>query len=528
MNSSARAALMQLIEQAAANAANKQAIPVPPSSAASMALTEELRSASAARAQEGRSVAELRPRAAVQLCHDMTVAEAAKRMTKANADAALIIGEDDRVDGIFTDRDLATRVLGPGLDPRRTRVGAVMTESPQCVMDDEPALSAISLMIEGGFRHVPVVDATESVVGLLDVAKCLHDAISSVELGQLEGGQRTVRELLASRHGRSPPVTISPSATIHAAAKRMSSRRDIPALLVAPARRPGRSCAGILTPKDLLTRVVGVGASAGWVKVESVMTPDPAMVEDGATLLTALHLLQGSGFRHLPVVSSADSTAVGVLDVLTLLEGALLKVDPTLPTPLHEGGGGVKDNQKTALQGGCKGDRTPPSQRGGAAASAAGEYYTSAAASPPFGTPLAPGFFLFKVSVPVPGGDDRLLRLRCAGNSLRDLLTAVTAKIRPGDRVVSLCGRIDDATELMALRTDSDLSGAVASARAVGKDRLLVTASLCNPASAEAPAGIVRKLFPPDRAARAHRAVQVSVVAAAVIAATVLMMHARH
>lgn len=92
MNSSARAALMQLIEQAAANAANKQAIPAPPSSAASMAPTEELLSASAARAQEGRSVAELRPRAAVQLCHDMTVAEAAKRMTNANADAALIIG----------------------------------------------------------------------------------------------------------------------------------------------------------------------------------------------------------------------------------------------------------------------------------------------------------------------------------------------------------------------------------------------------------------------------------------------------
>jgi CBS domain-containing protein len=38
--------------------------------------------------------------------------------------------------------------------------------------------------------------------------------------------------------------------------------------------------------------VVGVGASAGWVKVEAVMTPDPAMVDEGAPLLTALHLLQ--------------------------------------------------------------------------------------------------------------------------------------------------------------------------------------------------------------------------------------------
>jgi hypothetical protein len=95
MNSSARVALMQLIEQAAMNA-NKPANATPAasvSSVASMAPTEEFLSAPAAREREGRTVAELRPRAAVQLSHDMTVAEAAKRMTHANADAALIIGE---------------------------------------------------------------------------------------------------------------------------------------------------------------------------------------------------------------------------------------------------------------------------------------------------------------------------------------------------------------------------------------------------------------------------------------------------
>jgi hypothetical protein len=80
-------------------------------------------------------------------------------------------------------------------------------------------------MIEGGFRHVPVVDATESVVGLLDVAKCLHDAISSVELGQLEGGHRTVS------YSTCPQPHTPPSPHFHP--------RPLP---VKPAQTPQNAC----------------------------------------------------------------------------------------------------------------------------------------------------------------------------------------------------------------------------------------------------------------------------------------------
>jgi len=526
MNHSARQALMQLIEQAAANGhapAAEDGAPTPPARA--LAPTEDLLSSRDSRpqrpdllsprgAQPLRTVLELRPRAAVQLTVDTTVAQAAKLMTHANADAALVIGEDDSVDGIFTDRDLAFRVLGADLDPRRTRVSSVMTASPRCVMDDEPALAAISLMIEGGFRHLPVVDSTESVVGLLDVAKCLNDAISSVEFGQLVGGHRTVRELLDSRReevvaaaadgsSAAPPVTIAPSCSVRAAAELLATHTGVPALLVAaasPAAGSSGACMGILTPKDLSNRVVAVGLSAARTPVEAVMTPKPAHVSEDATLLTALRLLQGSGFRHLPVLSSDGTRPLGVLDVLSLLEGALVRGDGAT--------------------------RTPPSRRAAVKAeSATGDYaHASGAAFSPFGTPLAAGFFLFKVSVE---GGERLLRLRCADDSIAALLAAVGAKLRSGRGLttVALSGTIDDASESRPLSTDAELVDAIAAARAAGRDRLLVHATLGAPADdssscSASPAAVmassvmsVRKLLEP---LAVERIVAVAVVAVGV------------
>jgi len=397
-----------------------------------------------------RTVLELRPRAAVTLEGSVSVADAAKRMAAANADAALVLGDEDRVAGIFTDRDLASRVLGAGLDPRRTKISAIMTENPRCVMDDEPALTAVMLMVDGRFRHLPVVDSTESVVGLLDVAKCLHDAISHLELRNLAGGQRTAGELL--RATAPPDSTVLADATVVAAAKQAASRKGGAALVVRSEGGGAPRVGGIVTPKDFLNRVVAVGLAAARTRVGDIMTPSPACIKESATLLHALHLLQGSGFRNLPVVSEAGEP-LGVLDVLAVVEGALEAASST--------------------------DAPPTPARRPLAHSAVGDYAPASEAFTPFGSPLAPGFFLFKVVV-VREGRERLLRLRCAEESLSGLEGAVGHKLRDDPAVrgcsLSLTAHIDDATEPQLLSCDADLASAVAAAKASGRDRLLLRA----------------------------------------------------
>ena len=88
---------------------------------------------------------------------ELTVAAAAQLM-KEHRIGALLVVQEGRLAGIFTERDALFRVIGEGRDPARTRVGEVMTANPRTIAPDRPFGHALHLMYEGGFRHVPVVD----------------------------------------------------------------------------------------------------------------------------------------------------------------------------------------------------------------------------------------------------------------------------------------------------------------------------------------------------------------------------------
>ena len=93
---------------------------------------------------------------------DTSVARAAKLMAKKNVGAIMVV-EDKRLVGIFTERDAVFRVIAEERDPRATRLDEVMTPQPATVTPDETFGKALLLMYEGGFRHVPVVKNGEPV-----------------------------------------------------------------------------------------------------------------------------------------------------------------------------------------------------------------------------------------------------------------------------------------------------------------------------------------------------------------------------
>jgi len=93
---------------------------------------------------------------------DTSVSRAAKLMAKKNVGAIMVV-DDKRLVGIFTERDAVFRVIAEGRDPRATRLDEVMTPQPATVTPDETFGKALLLMYEGGFRHVPVVKNGEPV-----------------------------------------------------------------------------------------------------------------------------------------------------------------------------------------------------------------------------------------------------------------------------------------------------------------------------------------------------------------------------
>ena len=97
-----------------------------------------------------------------------TIGQAA-RIMKEHRVGCVLVEETGRLVGIFTERDILTKLVGTGYDPAKAAVDAVMTPDPETLTPEDPIAFALQLMSVGGFRHVPLVEADKRPVGILSV-----------------------------------------------------------------------------------------------------------------------------------------------------------------------------------------------------------------------------------------------------------------------------------------------------------------------------------------------------------------------
>ena len=105
--------------------------------------------------------------------------EAACIMTKAGCGSVLIVDTAATLLGILTERDLMTRVLAKALDPQKTQVSDIMTRNPYCVAPETLVSDAVLIMIERGFRHLPIVGAGPKILGVFSVRDALPREIGA-------------------------------------------------------------------------------------------------------------------------------------------------------------------------------------------------------------------------------------------------------------------------------------------------------------------------------------------------------------
>ena len=108
-----------------------------------------------------------------------TVYEAACVMTRANCGSVLIIDTANVLLGILTERDLMTRVLAKAVNPATTAIADVMTHAPHCVTPEVKVADAVLIMIERGFRHLPIVTTTGKILGVFSVRDALPREINT-------------------------------------------------------------------------------------------------------------------------------------------------------------------------------------------------------------------------------------------------------------------------------------------------------------------------------------------------------------
>jgi CBS domain-containing protein len=106
-------------------------------------------------------------------------------MRERSVGTLVIVDGKQRPIGVITDRDVVLRVVAAARDPATTRVADVMTREPRTVSEDTPIEGALSLMMAGRFRRLPVVDRNGRLTGIVSTDDVLD--LVAEELSMIRG-----------------------------------------------------------------------------------------------------------------------------------------------------------------------------------------------------------------------------------------------------------------------------------------------------------------------------------------------------
>ena len=106
-----------------------------------------------------------------------SVTDAAKRLAELNVGAMPICGEDNRLKGMLTDRDIAVKVVAQGKDPNTTKAGELGEGKPVTIGADDSVDEALRTMAEHQVRRLPVIDGHEliGIVSQADLARNIDE-----------------------------------------------------------------------------------------------------------------------------------------------------------------------------------------------------------------------------------------------------------------------------------------------------------------------------------------------------------------
>jgi CBS domain-containing protein len=109
-----------------------------------------------------------------------SVLDASKRLAELDVGSLPICGEDDRLKGMLTDRDIVVKVLAQGKDPSATHAGELGQGDAKTVTigADDPIDEALRTMIDHKVRRLPVIDGHDlvGIISQADIARNLDEA----------------------------------------------------------------------------------------------------------------------------------------------------------------------------------------------------------------------------------------------------------------------------------------------------------------------------------------------------------------
>lgn len=112
-------------------------------------------------------------RKTVEVTPEAKVSEVIQTMNEGSCGCALVL-EGDLLIGIFTERDVLTKVAGAGADAASISVRDLMTASPDTLPEDATVAFALNRMSVEGYRHIPIIDEDGKPVGVVGMRDIIN------------------------------------------------------------------------------------------------------------------------------------------------------------------------------------------------------------------------------------------------------------------------------------------------------------------------------------------------------------------
>jgi CBS domain-containing protein len=124
---------------------------------------------------------------------DTSAADAIQLMLARRVGAVAVV-DGSRLAGIFTERDVLSKLVLSGRDPARVAVGELMTSPVETIGPDTRPEAALTLMSERHIRHLPIVDTQGKLLGMLSVRNLLQAQVEELSLQVNSMEQSTVND----------------------------------------------------------------------------------------------------------------------------------------------------------------------------------------------------------------------------------------------------------------------------------------------------------------------------------------------
>ena len=111
---------------------------------------------------------------------DATAEQAIQNMLDRRVGAVAVLDENQRVAGIFTERDVLRRLSASGRDAAQTPIREVMTTPVEMATLDTTPGQALATMVERHYRHLPIVDDDGRLLGMLSIRNVLQARIDTL------------------------------------------------------------------------------------------------------------------------------------------------------------------------------------------------------------------------------------------------------------------------------------------------------------------------------------------------------------